>query len=403
MSSAAFASKQRLDSWLEHVPDRRQLAIESPSRGGAVVVLQHSTEARSDQDPVGTSRMIVASLDQPVSDPLVVSLRVIMLNVFVDRVPKMLPAEEDHSIKTLGFDRLDETFGVGVQVRTLRGKFHTADAGRRESLRELGCVQRVTIVDEVTLSVEESGKTVCQISRDLDHPRSIGIWSNACDLDSASRKFHNEEHDIPNKPEWRPDLHGEEVARSKRIPVISDELVPCRLLRSFGRRLDPVALEDTSDRCLADVVTEVGQRSLDPLVAPGAVLGGHPNRKTPDAASYARPSGATTSAAVVLPGDELSVPTKNRVGRHDAATCRQQLAPKRLPEHSKPPSLVIIQTRPLLSEQLAQDSVLLLEILDNSGLLLVHPSRDRDEQDIPWVQMHGADCNPRHPAREGEP
>ena len=98
--------------------------------------------------------------------------------------------------------------------------------------------------------------------------------------------------------------------------------MPCRLLRTLGRWLDSVALEDAFDRCFADDMTEVGQRSLDPFVAPCVVYGGHANRQTPDAASNSWFTWATNRAAVVLFGDELPVPSQDRVGRHDAATRR---------------------------------------------------------------------------------
>jgi hypothetical protein len=159
-----------------------------------------------------------------------IPLHVIMLNVLVDNVSEMPPPEEDHSIKALGFDRPDISLGVSIQIRTLGWELHATHARRGERTRKLCRVQRVTIVDEVTFSIEESGTTVCQVSRDLDHPGSIGIWSNACYLDPTSREFHHEEHCISNESERRPHLHGEEIARSKGIPVISNELVPCRLL-----------------------------------------------------------------------------------------------------------------------------------------------------------------------------
>ena len=74
--------------------------------------------------------MIAASLDQPVPEALVVSLHVIMLNILVDRVSEVLPAEEDHSIKTLGLDRSDKSLGVSVQIRTFGWEPHATDARR---------------------------------------------------------------------------------------------------------------------------------------------------------------------------------------------------------------------------------------------------------------------------------
>lgn len=105
--------------------------------------------------------------------------------------------------------------------------------------------------------------------------------------------------------------------------MISNELIPRRLPRPPWGRLNPVALEDALDRCLADVLTEVGQRSLDQFAAPSAIFGDHANRKTPDSANNAWATGATKGAAVVRYGNEFSVPMEARVGCHDIAPCRQ--------------------------------------------------------------------------------
>ena len=139
---------------------------------------------------------------------------------------------------------------------------------RGERLRERCRVQRVTIMDEVTFPDEEPRKTVCQIPRDLGHPRSIRIWSDACDLNPTSREFHHEKHNMPNKSERRPDLHGEEVGCGQRVPVIPDEFVPGRFLRSLGCRLDAVILEDPLDRRFTDSVVQIAQCTLDSSISP---------------------------------------------------------------------------------------------------------------------------------------
>ena len=85
--------------------------------GGAVVVFQHSTETSTQTDGAAILRMIPTSLDQSVVDSLVVSLRVVMLNVLMYRISEMLFTEDDHSIKALRFYRSDETLSEGVGLR----------------------------------------------------------------------------------------------------------------------------------------------------------------------------------------------------------------------------------------------------------------------------------------------
>ena len=203
--------------------------------GSAVIVLQHSTETRTRQDGADILRMIPTSLDQSVVDSLVVSFRVVVLNVLVDRISEMPFTEDDHSIKALRFDRSDETLSVSVQVRTFRWEFHTTDTSSRERRRKLRRVQRVTIMNEVTFLEEESVKAVCQIPRHLVHPGSIWFWSDACDLNPTRRELDGEKHHVANEAERRPYLHREEVAGRKGVPVITNELVPRSLSRTLGR------------------------------------------------------------------------------------------------------------------------------------------------------------------------
>ena len=101
---------------------------------------------------------------------MVVAIGVVVRHTLSDHVPKMLLAEEDHSIKAFGFDRSHETLRVGIQVWAFRRKLDATHAGRRERLCELRCVQRIAIVDEVMLPEEETVKAVRQIPCHLIHP-----------------------------------------------------------------------------------------------------------------------------------------------------------------------------------------------------------------------------------------
>ena len=55
-------------------------------------------------------------LDQPIIDPLMIPLPVIVSGVLASGLSQRSFAEKDHSIKTLILDRPDEPLRVGVQV-----------------------------------------------------------------------------------------------------------------------------------------------------------------------------------------------------------------------------------------------------------------------------------------------
>ena len=54
----------------------------------------------------------------------------------------------------------------------------------------------------------------------------------------------------------------------------------------------------------------------------------------------------------------------------------------------QPAPLVVIQSQPLLAEKLAENSILLLDILDYDTLFPIHPTCQSDEDDLPWIEEH---------------
>ncbi len=55
-------------------------------------------------------------LDHIVPDTLMRALGVIMLHIFIDNIPQVRFAEDQHLIETLGFYAPDEAFNIGGHV-----------------------------------------------------------------------------------------------------------------------------------------------------------------------------------------------------------------------------------------------------------------------------------------------
>ena len=96
-------------------------------------------------------------------------------------------------------------------------------------------------------------------------------------------------------------------------------------------------------------MAEVRQRSLEATVAPAAVLLGHPDRQSPDLSHDAGAFGAPLRAAIVLGGDQASVPAQDRIGRHDRADLGKQPPSHRLALRREPTTLIVIEPDPLLA------------------------------------------------------
>ena len=86
----------------------------------------------------------------------------------------------------------------------------------------------------------------------------------------------------PSQPPGCPDLDGEEVSGGQDVPVRSEKLSPGCSLHAFGRAFQAVLLEHVGDGASRGLMTEVIEGTPDALVAPVAILGGHPDDQPAD-------------------------------------------------------------------------------------------------------------------------
>jgi hypothetical protein len=81
-----------------------------------VVVLQHAAETLVARDLAVSAGHFIARFDQPVVEPLVVSLFVIMDEEFTNGVPQSHFTEENHSVQTFVLHRTHEPFDMWTQI-----------------------------------------------------------------------------------------------------------------------------------------------------------------------------------------------------------------------------------------------------------------------------------------------
>ncbi len=97
-----------------------------------------------------------ASIDDPVSDPLVRALPVVVLQVLSERLTQRGLAEEDHAIETFGLDREHEPLCKGVAVRSPGWRTNDSDSSVLEELPELGRELCVSITDQGLVETKEA-------------------------------------------------------------------------------------------------------------------------------------------------------------------------------------------------------------------------------------------------------
>ena len=89
------------------------------SRSGAKVEVEQSAKARAGSDVAWRAIVVAhnrARLDQPPREPMVVTLRVAMLDVFAQEITKGPRAEDHKVIEIFCPDRSDKPFGGGLRL-----------------------------------------------------------------------------------------------------------------------------------------------------------------------------------------------------------------------------------------------------------------------------------------------
>src|SRR6266496_3292293 len=87
--------------------------------------------------------------------------------------------------------------------------------------------------------------------------------------------------------------------------------------------------EDSLDSVAANHVTDVSKSSADPRVTPARVVGAKADDELSNGDRARWTPRAAPSSAIVLLGDELAVPTQDRVRRHDAVELFEYSTPQR--------------------------------------------------------------------------
>jgi hypothetical protein len=115
--------------------------------------------------------------------------------------------------------------------------------------------------------------------------------------------------------------------------------------------------KDTS----GDVVIEVCKSSLNPRVAPAAVLCRHPHDQRSDLGDDGRSSQTTPGTPIVFPGDQCLVPRQQRVRRHNRGNLTQQPSSECPGFRGQPTAPVVPEAQAPGPELFPQNAVFLLE------------------------------------------
>ena len=144
-----------------------------------------------------------------------------------------------------------------------------------------------------------------------------------------------------------------------------------------------MSFQHVGHRGIGDVVTDVGQCSLDSIVAPRRVLSGKPQNGIHDDLTDAGPANSLSFVAVVpLLRHELTMPAENRVGSHNGGQLQQCLPAEGMAFHCQNATLIIAQQQSLLPEFFQQRFDLVVLELDDLLLAFIGPANEGGKQNV---------------------
>ncbi len=111
-------------------------------------------------------------------------------------------------------------------------------------------------------------------------------------------------------------------------------------------------------------------------------LHGHPDDELGELAWRQRPASTSAGTAVVLLGDQSAVPAENRVGRDDACHLHQCPSSEFRAAHCESAALGVGQAKWSTSELLAEDPILLSQIVDQILLVAVQPASEGEDEEL---------------------
>jgi hypothetical protein len=282
---------------------------------------------------------------------LMVPFVMVVFDELVNRPTQRTFAHEDQPIQARFLNRPHEALRVRVEIWRPGWQAKRLDTGGRQCVSKRVGEAWIAIMQEEAFPAEASIIRIGELATALDHPGTVRLREDAANLHPSRREVDHEQDGEAGQPSHGP-VHCEEIRGREDASMRAQELVPGRPLLPLRSGFDPVLLQNVGDGASADVVIQVGERTLNPGIAPRSVLGHHTDDPLADRLRGAWPSRAATQVSVVLARDQRPVPCKQGVGCHDRPDLRQRTSTKRLGFRGQADALIVGESEPTRSELL---------------------------------------------------
>jgi len=188
----------------------------------AVVDLQQAAEAFAALDRAVARRGRVRLHRPAVLQALVRTLKVMVLDILLEDVADLTLAEEDDLVQALSLRCPYPRLAEGIQVRTTAGHLEAPHAGHPERLLELLGEQRVAVVDQDSLALEEAVLGVGEVG-DSFNPSSRQLPGRS----AGSRALPSARENRPGPSSWIRPRRASPYRKPRRLS---------RLVRSWAMR-----------------------------------------------------------------------------------------------------------------------------------------------------------------------
>ena len=190
------------------------------------IIIEHSAEAASATNRSGAVGETGLRENEQITEALMVSLEVIMGDELSNSDAQSTLSEQNHAFQAGLLNAAHEALGIAVQVRRSGWQLYgfRADLGQRGE--ELRREERIPVVNQVALALEEPVDGIGQIACDLAHPQAVGNRRDPGDLHAAGGKLDKKQHQEAPEALAGPDLYSEEIGGDDLFPVLSEKFLP---------------------------------------------------------------------------------------------------------------------------------------------------------------------------------
>src|SRR4029450_104176 len=235
-------------------------------------------------------------------------MHVVMLDVDAQHPLQVAASYDQQQVQALSADRADPTLCKRVGVRRLDRRQDDLGTLGPEEIVESSAELGVPIAENIVHAASLLAQHQQQIPRLLGDPGAIGVGGDPGQVNPSGVQFDEEQHVQPFEPHG---VDGEEVAGEDPGGLLTQKRPPGRTRAPRGR-VEAVAAQRFADRGGRDLYAEVEQLTLDPLVAPGGVLGGQTDDQLLDL-RVERGTPASTMRVGPGAGDQPAVPAQQRL------------------------------------------------------------------------------------------